>query len=341
MENSKITIHDIARELGIDSSTVSRALSDSIRVKQETKDLVNAKAVELGYKRNLMASNLRSSKTNTIGVIVPRISRYFFSSAIAGIEETAYEAGYNVTICQSLENLEREEKIIQSLSANRVDGILISVSMETKENEVLQGFKNNGTPLVFFDRHLEIPENSCVLIDDFQGGFDATEHLILQGCNQIAHFSGPQELEIYKNRFKGYKAALERHNIPFDPKLVLSSKLMESDGTENAKKLLSLKTPVDGIFSSNDTAAISALQYLKEQGIRIPEDIAIVGFSNEPISSVIEPSLTTIDQPGFEIGKIATNLLITQIKNKKEQTVPETIVLKPLLVQRNSSKKKG
>lgn len=339
MDNNKITIHDIARELNIDSSTVSRALSNNSRVKQKTKDLVNAKAQELGYQRNLLASNLRSQKTNTIGVIIPRISRYFFSSAIAGIEETAYDAGYNVIICQSLDQLNREKKIIQSLTANRVDGVLISISMETKDDQYLQILKRTGTPLVFFDRHIEIPDNSWVVIDDFQGGFDATEHLILQGCKNIAHFSGPQNLEIYKNRFRGYTAALEKYNIPVRSELTLTSKLMENDGIENAKKLLALQIPVDGIFSSNDTAAISALQYLKEKGIKIPQDIAIVGFSNEPISSAIEPSLTTIDQPAFEIGKTAMNLLLSKIKNKKEQTEPETIVLKPVLLRRNSSKK--
>lgn len=339
MENAKVTIHDIAKELNIDSSTVSRALSNNPRVKQKTKDRILEKANEMGYQRNLLASSLRNNKTNTIGVIVPRISRHFFSSAIAGIEETAYEAGYNVIICQSLEQLNREQKIANTLLANRVDGILISVSMETTDSDYLQIFKKNGTPLVFFDRHCDIPGNSNVVIDDFQGGFDATEHLILQGCKKIAHFSGPQELEIYKNRFKGYKSALEKHNIKLDSNLVIPSKLMEIDGIESAKKLLSQTITIDGIFSSNDTAAISALQYLKGEGIKIPEEIAIVGFSNEPISSVIEPSLTTIDQPGFEMGKIAANLLLAQINEKPGTTIAETIILKPVLVKRNSSKK--
>lgn len=339
MENNKVTIHDIAKELNIDSSTVSRALSDNPRVTQKTKDRILEKANELGYQRNLLASSLRNNKTNTIGVIVPRISRHFFSSAIAGIEETAYEAGYNVIICQSLEQLNREQKIANTLLANRVDGVLISVSMQTTNSDYLQLFKKNGKPLVFFDRHIDIPGNSNVVIDDFQGGFDATEHLILQGCKKIAHFSGPQDLEIYKNRFKGYQSALEKYNIELDSNLVIPSKLMELDGIESATKLLSQSIPIDGIFSANDTAAISALQYLKREGIKIPEDIAIVGFSNEPISSVIEPSLTTIDQPGFEMGKIAANLLLEQINSKPGKIVAETIILKPVLIKRNSSKK--
>ncbi len=338
MKKSKVSIHDIARELKINSSTVSRALSDSPRVSRKTKEKIIAKANELGYQRNLLASSLRNSKSNTIGLIVPRISRHFFASAIAGIEEVAYKEGYNLIICQSLEQLEREQKIIQTLSQNRVDGILISVSMETKNNINSATYIKNNIPVVFFDRHLGIPESSSVIIDDFQGGFDATEHLILQGCKRIAHFAGPQELEIYKNRYKGYKAALEKHHIEVEENLVMSSKLMESDGVECAKKLLSQSKPVDGIFSANDVMAISAMQYIKEQGLRIPEDIAMVGFSNEPISSVMVPSLTTVDQPGFEMGKIAANLLISQI-NDKEEDFAQTIVLKPALIVRNSSKR--
>lgn len=339
MINSKVSIHDIARELNIDSSTVSRALSNSPRVSQKTKAKVVAKANELGYQRNLLASSLRNSKSNTLGVIVPRISRHFFSSAIAGIEETAYEAGYNLIICQSLEQLEREQKMIQTLSQNRVDGVLISISMETKDTDNFQRLKENKTPVVFFDRHLDVPDNSNVIIDDFQGAFDATEHLILQGCKRIAHFAGPQRLEIYKNRYKGYRSALEKHDIELDEDLVMTSKLMESDGVECTKKLLSLPIPIDGIFSANDVMAISAMQYIKKQGLRIPEDIAIVGFSNEPISSVMIPSLTTVDQPGFEMGKIAANLLISQINDKAETAVAQTIILKPSLIVRNSSKR--
>ena len=341
MSNSKVTIHDIAKEMNINSSTVSRALNDSNRVTQKTKDKIIAKANELGYKRNLLASNLRKNKTNTLGVIVPRISRHFFSSAIAGIEETAYEEGYNVMICQSLEELEREQKLAKSLIANRVDGILISISMETMNSTYLHELNKEGTPLVFFDRYFDLEDNSKVLIDDFQAGFDATEHLILQGCKNIAHLSGPQQLEIYKNRCKGYKAALKKHHIPLNDKLVISSKLMEKDGIESVKKLLSLPINIDGIFSANDTSAIGAMKHLKKVGVKIPEDIAIVGFSNEPISSVIEPSLTTIDQSGFEIGKIAADLILSQIKNKSKKTKSETIILKPTLIKRNSSKRRS
>lgn len=338
MQNDNVTIHDLAKALDIDASTVSRALSDSPRVAQRTKTKILAMADELGYQRNILASNLRKNKTNTIGVIVPRVSRHFFSSAIAGIEETAFEAGYNVMICQSLEELERERNLIGSMVANRVAGVLLSVSMETTNYNHLHGLKNNGIPILFFDRHCEIPGNSNVLIDDFQGGFDATEHLISNGCKIIAHFSGPEELKIYQNRLRGYRAALEKHNISYRSELVFVSRLMEEDGIENAKSIMSLNINIDGIFAANDLSAIGAMKYLKSEGIKIPEDIAIVGFSNEPISEVIEPSLTTIDQSGHKIGSLATELLLKQIKKESGSIQPETLVLKTLLIARDSSK---
>ncbi|EAR02858.1 LacI family DNA-binding transcriptional regulator [Maribacter sp. HTCC2170] len=338
MQKNNVTIHDLAKALNINPSTVSRALNNSSRVTQQTKTKILAKADELGYQRNALASNLRKNKTNTIGVIVPRISRHFFSSAIAGIEETAFEFGYNVMICQSLEELERERNLISSLMANRVAGVLLSVSMETTNYDHMLGLKKNGTPILFFDRHCEIPGNSNVLIDDFQSGFDATEHLIANGCKIIAHFSGPKELKIYQNRLRGYLAALQKHCIPYRPELVFTSRLMEEDGIENAKKIMSLGINIDGIFAANDVSAIGAMKHLKSEGVKIPEDIGIVGFSNEPISAVIEPSLTTIDQSGHKIGKLATKLLLKQIKNESGQIQPETLVLKTALISRDSSK---
>jgi len=339
MEINKVTIHDIARALNINSSTVSRALNDSPRVTKKTKDKILEKAKKMGYQRNLLASNLRKKVTNTIGVIVPRISRHFFSSVIQGIEETAYKSGYSVIICQSLEQAERENNILETLAANRVDGVLISISMETTDFRHIQDLKNRGIPLVFFDRHSNVPGNNNVLIDDFKGGFDATQHLIKKGCKNIIHFSGPQELEIYKNRLKGYKEALKKNGIPFKNEYVLSSRLMEHDGVANTKKLFDDNLNFDAIFSANDVAAIGAIKYLNDIGIKIPDDVAIVGFSNEPISTVIHPSLTTINQPGFEMGQSATNLLLNNIKNENEQLNAQTIIMESNLIERQSSQK--
>ena len=337
MDNNQVTIHDIAAILKIDSSTVSRALNNSPRVANKTKDKILKKAAELGYQRNHLASNLRKSKNFTLGVIVPRISRHFFSTAIAGIEETAFKAGYTVIICQSLESLEREQSIVETLLANRVDGVLISISMETKNYDHLLGLKQRNIPYVFFDRHCNINENSNVLIDDFDAAFTATQHLIDQKSTTIAHFSGPQNLEIYKNRFKGYKSALEKNNIVFKEELVFTSSLMENDGKLNVQKMMNLPYKIDGLFCANDVVAIGAIKYLKEINIKIPEDIAIVGFSNESISSVIEPALSTINQPGLEIGVAATELLIAKITNEGEKLKNETIIIKTSLIERKSS----
>lgn len=296
------------------------------------------KHLNWGYQRNSLASNLRTNKTHTIGVIVPRISRNFFATVIAGIEETAYEAGYNVVICQSLESLERETKFMDTLLSNRVDGVLISISMETTSYEHLLAFKQHGGPIVFYDRPCHIENCTSVSIDDFQASYNATKHLIEQGCKHIAHFSGPQEIELYKNRKKGFITALEDHNLLYKEAYCFESGLSSNDGIEIAKKIVKLKQ-IDGIYSANDTAAISAMQYLKSKGIQIPNDIAVVGFNNDPISAVIEPGLTTVNQPDFEMGNIAATELIKQIQNKTANSEKDSIILSSELIVRNSSNK--
>ena len=336
MKKEKATIHDISKSLGIDSSTVSRALNDSPRVSKKTKDIILKKAKELGYQRNILASNLRTNKTNTIAVVLPRISRHFFSTVIAGIEETAYEAGYNVLICQSLDSLDREKKIMSTLISNRVDGVIISISMETTNYEHLEAYKQLGNPIIFIDRPCSLENCSNINIDNFHASFMTTEHLIFQGCKHIAHFSGSQNIELYRQRKNGYLAALKKHKIDINNHYIFESNLSEEDGINSAKKILELNI-IDGIISANDTAAISAMQYLKSQGVKIPEDIAVTGFNNDPISAVIEPSLTTINQPAFEIGEMASNLLLKQIENKSNITVAKSTLLNSELIIRNSS----
>lgn len=334
MNQKKVTIHDISRVLGIDSSTVSRALNDSDRVTKKTKELILNKAKELGYQRNILASNLRTNKTQTIAIVLPRISRYFFATVIAGIEETAQEKGFNVVICQSLDSYEREKKIIHNLISNRVDGILISIAMETTNYEHLESFQSLGNPIVFFDRPCHLDNSVNITIDNYTTSFKATEHLILKGCKHIAHFSGKQNIDLYKQRKEGYLGALQKYQIPIDENLIFESNLSEEDGVIMAKKMLE-NPEIDGLYSSNDTAAISAIQYLKTQGKKIPQDIAVVGFNNDPIAAIIEPSLTTVNQPGFEIGKIAANQLILQIENKTSQN--NSLILNSELIIRDSS----
>ncbi len=336
MLKGKTTIHDISKALGIDSSTVSRALNNSPRVSNTTKAKIIAKAEELGYQRNSLASNLRTNKTHTIGVVVPRISRNFFSTVISGIEETAYEKGYNVLICQSLESLEREKKIINTLVSNRVDGLLISISMQTTSFQHFKPFSDYGAPIVFYDRPCNFEHCTNVTIDDFEASFKATEHLILNGCKHIAHFGGPQAITLYQNRKKGYIAALKKHGLVFEDALCFENQLSAKDGAAMAKTILKMDK-VDGIYSANDTAAISALRYLKNNGVAVPEDIAIVGFNNDPISAVIEPALTTINQPDFEMGKQATTRLIAHIENKNGPT--NSVILSSELLVRDSTKR--
>lgn len=343
MENppkKKATIYEIAKALDIDSSTVSRALQDSARVAQKTRDKVQKKAQELGYRPNLLASNLRQNKSNTIGVVIPRVSRHFFSTTIAGIEEAAFAAGYNVIISQSLEKLKREQKIISNFVSNRVDGVLISISLETNEGAHLEYLQEIGIPLVFFDRHFSGLENSIeVIIDDLKGAYNATKKLIDQGSRKIAHFTGPQMMQIYKNRLNGYRLALEENDLVYDPDLVVCSNLMKEDGFEVMEKLYEMHPDIDGLFSANDEAAFGAIKYLKSKGRSIPQDVAVIGFSNDPLSEVIEPSLTSIDQSGFEMGKIACEVLIKNIESRSFEG--QTVILKSRLIERESSRRKN
>ena len=338
-KKGNITIHDIAKTLNISGSTVSRALNDNSRISEKTKKAVREMAKKLGYQPNALASNLRTSCTNTIGVIIPRISRYFFSSAITGIEELARTKGYNVIICQSNDQESREADCVQTLFASRVDGVIASIAINTENYNHYKTFTNRNIPLVFFDRVCDELETSQVVVDDFKGGFLAAEHLISKGCKRIAHISGPQHLNIYINRHQGYLKALRKHNLKVDEDLIIESPLTREDGMACAKKLMESTNPPDAIFAANDTSALSIILYAKRNGIRIPEDLAIVGFSNEPFSEYLSPSLTTIEQSGLDVGTKATELLIDIINNKTGNH-QETIVLPIKLIERESSNRK-
>ncbi len=341
MKKGRVTIHDIARHLNIDGSTVSRALNNSPRVKPKTIEKIKKAAKELGYKPNVMAANLRTQSSKTIGVIVPWISRYFFSSAISGIEEIAYAEGYNVIICQSHDEYDREVANAYTLFANRVEGILTSVAMDTVKYDHLEQFIDEGIPLVFFDRYAPDIQACRVVIDDFQTAYQVTEHLISGGRKRIAHFSGPSNLNIYTDRLNGYKKALEDYGLVFDPNLVFESRLLIDDGVEGIKYLLSLPDRPDALFSSNDLAAIAAMKYIHQNTpFSVPGDIAFAGFSNSPSASIIDPGLTTVDQSGEEIGKIAAKRLIAEIRGETDKGVNEIVTINSNLIVRESSGEK-
>ncbi len=345
MKYNQVTIKDIARELGISPSTVSRALKDHPDISPQTKKAVNELAEKLNYQPNIVALSLRQSKTNTLGVIIPELVHFFFSTVISGIEDVAYSAGYNVIITQSNESLQREKTDIKALFNSRVDGMLISVSRETNTFDHIEGILAKGVPMVFFDRVYENANSSMVIVDDLSGAKEATHHLIDQGCKRIAHLEGPPNLGITKQRLEGYIQALNDANIPINQELIVSCPLGTiEEGKSATEKLLKMSNPPDAIFATNDPAAMGAMQAIKEAGLKIPGDIAVVGFSNWFFSALLEPPLTSVDQPGFEMGQEAAKLLIRQIEFKSKDNldpVPERKILKTSLIVRDSSLKKG
>ena len=329
------TIHDIARELNVSASTVSRALSNNPRISLKTREKIKSVALALGYQPNTLASNLRNKKSNTIGIVVPLINRHFFSSVISGVEDIAFNAGYNVVISQSNDLAEKEISIVQSMFSNRVDGLIISIAMQTDTFEHLKLFGKKNIPLVFFDRVVPELETDKIVVDDFACAYRATQHLIDQGYQRIAHLAGPQNLMTYFDRKKGYLSALENNGLQKDHSLILVNTLTSSDGESAVQQLMHLPVPPDSIFCGNDTTALSVVIYLREKGYCIPEDIGVVGFSNEPFSRVVSPPISTIAQPGFEMGQKAAELVIRKIESR-EKTY-QTIVMPAELIVRESS----
>ncbi|TKG96496.1 LacI family transcriptional regulator [Puteibacter caeruleilacunae] len=336
----EVTIHDIAKELKISASTVSRALNNNPRISTKTKNKIKETALKMGYRPNIVASNLRTQKTNTIGVVVPRIYRNFFSNAISGMEEIAYRRGYNVIITQSGDDPEREQFNVNSLFSSRVDGIIVSMAMHTTNFDHFKLFYDKNIPIVFFDRLCAAIPTTQIVVDDENAGYQITKHLAEQGCKRIAHLAGPQNLKIYSDRRKGYERALAEMGLTIDEDQIIYCNLTREDGTKAAQTLLSGTNKPDGIYCGNDTSALSVIIYAKENNIKIPEDLCIVGLSNEPFAEVITPSLSTIKQPAVEIGKQAVLSLIDQIENKKRPEKLETIVLPTELIIRESSKRK-
>lgn len=339
-KSKKVTIHDIAKKLDVTASTVSRSLSDHPRISDETKKLVLKMAKELNYKPNNIASALRNGKTQTIGMLVPIIDRAFFSSIIRGVEEVSNELNYHVIISQSDENFENEKKAIKAFLNAQVDGVIASISKSTKEFIHYQEVIDSGVPLILFDRTTNLLQANQVVIDDYQGGYMATAHLIEQGKSKIVHFTSEIKINIYTERYRGYQDALKDHGIDFDESLVFNGHLQLQDGRRHALELLKSKTKFDAVFSASDYAAIGCIQVLKENSIKIPDDVAIVGFSNEPFASFTDPTLTSINQFPVEMGKTAAELFFKALDLNKRTERPNKTVIQPQLIIRESSSKK-
>jgi LacI family transcriptional regulator len=340
MKKEKATIHDIAAKLNITASTVSRALKDHPRISTETKKAVQKAALKLNYQPNHIAAALRNGRSNIIGIIVPTADRSFFSSAIRGIEEIANSAKYNVMICQTYDSYEKETASIEALLNARVDGIIASHSKTAVNFDHYNKVKERGIPLILFDRSNDELEVSHVVIDDFLGAFKATEHLIQQGCKRIAHFTNTRKISIYKERLRGYRDALEQYGIPYDDNIVVASDLQLEDGRRSMTQLLSLDQKPDGVFSASALGILGAMQILKESGYKIPEDVALVGFSNEAFTSFTEPALSTVEQHSMRIGNAAAEIFLQEIAAGNEKFIPQKIVLKPELIIRSSSLRK-
>lgn len=340
-----VTLKNIAEELGISITTVSKALKEYPDVSEKTRKLVRETAALLNYQPNSFAVNLRTKESKTIGLIIPVVVHHFFSSVIKGIIAQAEKKGYLVIILQSNESYELEQKQIDLLLRKRVDGILISLANETSDFSHLNKVINQQTPIVMFDKIAKVVKCSKVIIDDRKAAYTATQYLIDIGCKKIAHFRGPLLPQNSIDRFLGYKKALLDNDLEFDVSLVYTCECGDmsfEEGKANAKQLLKDHDDVDGIFINTDLVAIGAMKEFNDRGVKVPEDINIVGFSNWFMASVISPSLTTINQPGLEMGKKAFKLLFKEIKSRKANKLitHKQVVLDTNLVVRDSTKNK-
>ncbi len=338
--DKEITIYDIAKYLSISATTVSRGLKDHPTINKNTRKKIVETARLLGYRSNTFASSLRSKKTHTIGIIVPRLNSYFMSSVLAGMEDAASKENYNLIISQSLESSKKEIANAYTMFNKRVDGLLVSLAYDTENIDHFVPFFKKKIPVVFFDRIFPHNDSTSIVIDNYKAAYDITKHLIEQGCRRIMHLGGNLLRNVYSDRLKGYKQALRDNKIIFEEKLVYLSKLNEAAGTEAAEIILKMggKKP-DGVFSSNDTAAVFCMIKLKEKGIKIPEEIAFAGFNDDPISKIIEPNLTTVNYSGYDVGEAAVNSLINHLNGVSNIKITNTIILRSDLVIRESSLK--
>jgi LacI family transcriptional regulator len=339
-KEKEVTIYDLAEKLNISVATVSRALKDDPVVSKKTKKKIFDLAEEMGYRSNHFARNLRNQRTDTIGVIVPRLNSYFMSTVIAGIERVANSQGYNLIISQSSESAEKEVMSARTMFNNRVDGLLVSLAYDTENINHFSAFFKREVPVLFFDRVVEHENVTNVCIDNRRAAYEATLHLVDQGCRHILHITAPSKRNVYTDRLAGYKTALLESGLPFTEDMVLRNNLSQEAGYAAAEKILQMDQRPDGVFVANDNCAVGCMLGLKKKGIAIPADIAFAGFNNDPMSTVIEPNLTTINYPGYEMGEVAAHHLINHLNGAAPITATNTILLRSELIIRDSSRRK-
>jgi len=336
-----ITIYDLANELKISVATVSRALKDDPVVSKKTRKRIFELAEKVGYRTNHFARSLRQQQTNTIGMLVHELHSNFINSVLAGVEKVTTEAGYDLIIAHSSESYVKEAANAKNLFHKRVDGLIASLSFDTKNLEHFRPFVDKGVPVVFFDRVETNNDNTVVIIDNYKCGYKATSHLIEQGCKRIVHITSSLARNVYSERYRGYRDALFDNKIALDESLLIINDLSENAGIASAQQILAMNPLPDGAFITNDFVAAVCMRTLKEHNIRVPEDIAIVGFNNDAIGNLMEPSLTTINYPGVEMGEIAARSVINHLKGVSSIQQINTIIVSSDLIIRKSSLKKG
>lgn len=332
-----ITIYDLADKLNLSAATVSRGLQNHPAINKDTKKKIYDLAEAMGYRSNNFAKNLSQQKSHTIGVIVPRLNSNFTSTAIAGMENVANKAGYNLIISQSVESYNKEVANAKTMFNNGVDGLLVSLAYDTNNIEHFEPFFKKNLPLIFFDRVGEHKDCTNIIIDNRKASYDATIHLLDQGCKRIVHISAPSARNVYVERLTGYKDALLERKIEFKEDYIILGDLSHEAGVNAAETILKITPGVDGVFAANDSAAVGCMIALKKAGIKIPGDVAFVGFNNDPISQVIEPNLTTINYHGFEMGETAAQNLINHLEGLSSIKSTNRIVLRSELIIRASS----
>ncbi len=340
MKNKKTTISDIAKALNLSPSAVSKALNHHPRISKSTKEAVQRMAAELQYEPNHLAAALRKGKSYLIGIIVPAIDINFFASVVKGIETVINQKGYNAIITQSDDLTEKEIRNIDALLNTQVDGIICSLANATTAYDHLDKILKKGVPLVLFDRTPGREDISTVVNDDYQGALNATKHLIEQGCQNILHLAGPKEVLPYRLRAKGYQDVLKKHHMPLRSEWIMESGLSQLDGIRCMRAALALRPKIDAVFAASDHAALGAMRELAEKGIKVPDEVAVVGFSNEGFGPFVEPSLSTVDQHGSQMGAWAAKLLLQQCEGTGKTVVQEKIVLPTDLIIRASSRRK-
>lgn len=334
------TIYDIAKKLGISAATVSRGLANHPAISDKTKKKIQDTAKKMGYRSNNFASNLRKQKTNTIGIIIHELNSQFMTSVLAGIEQVTAGTAFDLIIGHSSESAEKEIANVHNLFHKRVDGLIASLAYETKDISHYDPFIQKGIPVVFFDRVEAGNHCTKVVIDNLAAGLTATEHLIQQGCKNIAHITGSITRNVYADRLKGYKKALTKHGITYHKENVIINDLTAAQSRLAAQKIAAMPNRPDGVFITNDFCAAICIKTWKEMGLRVPQDIAVVGFNNDAISKIVEPSLTTINYPGIEVGQTAARHLLQQLDGTVPPNTNETIYIHSELLVRESSVRK-